>query len=169
MAGMSTSLFQAAWMVNDLERSIQQWVMSAPVGPFFVIPHAKVERVLYRGAPATLDFSAALAQAGPIQIELIQQHNDVPSAYRDVVSKGREGFHHVCTMTDAFDSEMRRYGSQGVVPVTQGAFGDIRFAYESRSGDAACNAGEPLQRRLQVPPADYIEVVTLRVRCGGPA
>jgi hypothetical protein len=129
MAAESASLYQVAWIVNDLERSIRRWIQTARVGPFFVFRHAKVDGVLYRGTPATLDFSAALAQAGPIQIELIQQHSEDPSAYRDVFPKGKEGFHHLLMMTNAFDAEIDRYRSEGSVAVTQGAFGDMRFAY----------------------------------------
>jgi hypothetical protein len=124
----STNLFQAAWVVNDLEKAIQRW-LNTGVGPFFVVPHSKVEHVSYRGAPATLDMSAGLAQAGPIQIELIQQHNDGPSAYRDMFPVGQEGFHHLCTMTNSFDADVQRYQSQGCAAVTQGSFGDMRFVY----------------------------------------
>lgn len=129
MARTSSNLFQVAWVVNDLERSIRHWLNTTGVGPFFVIRHAKLERIEYRGAPAALDMSAGLAQAGPIQIELIQQHDDGPSAYRDAFPKGQEGFHHLCTMTDSFDADVDRYRSQGCPAVTQGAFGDMRFVY----------------------------------------
>jgi len=129
MAGICTGLIQAAFIVNDLEAAVRRWITTAGVGPFFIVPHAKVERVQYRGAPAILDFSAALAQAGPLQIELIQQHNDGPSAYRDTYPKGQEGFHHVCMMTNHFDAELERHRAEGSATATQGAFGDMRFAY----------------------------------------
>jgi len=129
MTGSCTGLIQAAFIVNDLEDAVRRWLATARVGPFFIIPHAKVECVLYRGAPAVLDFSAALAQAGPLQIELIQQHSDTPSAYRDVYPKGREGFHHVCMMTNDFDAELARHAAEDSPTATQGAFGDMRFAY----------------------------------------
>jgi hypothetical protein len=125
----STNLFQVAWVVNDLEESIRHWLSTTGIGPFFVVAHSKVERITYRGEPAVLDMSAGLAQAGPIQIELIQQHNDGPSAYRDMYPKGREGFHHLCTMTTSFDADIDRYRTLGCAAVTQGAFGDMRFAY----------------------------------------
>jgi len=129
MTGMSTPFMQAAFIVNDLEQAVRHWIKTARVGPFFIVPHAKVERILYRGAPAELDFSGALAQAGPLQIELIQQHNDGPSAYRDMYPKGREGFHHLCTMTQDFDAEIARLRAEGSPAATEGAFGDMRFAY----------------------------------------
>jgi hypothetical protein len=129
MADMSTGLLQAAFVVNDLEEAAHRWISTARVGPFFIVPHAKVERVLYRGTPVTIDFSTALAQAGPLQIELIEQHNDSPSAYRDVYAKGQEGFHHLCTFTNSFDADLERHRSEGSPTAVQGAFGDMRFAY----------------------------------------
>ncbi len=129
MAHAATSLIQAAWVVNDLEQSMQRWIETLRVGPFFVVPHCKVEGVSYRGAPAPLDFSAALAQAGPMQIELIQQHGDGPSAYRDMFAKGQEGFHHCCVMTNTFDADLERHRAAGSSAATQGSFGDMRFAY----------------------------------------
>jgi hypothetical protein len=125
----TTSFFQVAWVVNSLEDSMQRWLTTTRCGPFYVVPHAKVERVLYRGAPASIDFSTALAQTGPIQIELIEQHSDGPSAYRDVYAKGQEGFHHLCMMTNSFDADLERHRLEGSPVATQGAFGDMRFAY----------------------------------------
>jgi hypothetical protein len=129
MAREKTDFFQAAWVVDDLEKSVQRWLTTARIGPFFIVPHVKVQGIRYRGRPATIDFSTALAQAGPIQIELIEQHDDGPSAYRDVYPRGREGFHHLCMMTNAFDAEIERHGSEGSEVATQGQFGDMRFAY----------------------------------------
>ena len=129
MPHATTSLMQAAWVVNDLEQSIHRWVDTLRVGPFFVVPHCKVDKVQYRGAPATLDFSAALAQAGPMQVELIQQHNDGPSAFRDVFKKGQEGFHHCCVMTNTFEADLERHRSAGSIAATQGFFGDMQYAY----------------------------------------
>jgi hypothetical protein len=53
-----TSLFRAAWVVNDLEESIRRWIATARVGPFFVVSHAKVERVKYRGTRASVSVRA---------------------------------------------------------------------------------------------------------------
>jgi hypothetical protein len=129
MAREANDFFQAAWVVEDLDKSVQRWLTTTKVGPFFMIRHVKAEQILYRGRPATLDFSTAIVQAGPIQIELIEQHNDGPSAYRDVFPQGREGFHHMCMMTHSFDSELERHRLEGSEVATQGVFGDMRFAY----------------------------------------
>ena len=44
--------------------------------------------------------SCAFAQAGPMQIELIEQHTDGPSVYRDMFPAGTGGFHHLCYWAD---------------------------------------------------------------------
>ena len=124
-----SGLFQAAWLVDDLERAVERWLTTTNVGPFYVIPHAQVERFQYRGQKSSIDMSGALAQAGPLQIELIEQHSDGPSAYRDVFPKGQEGFHHLARMTQTFDADLQQYRRQGLVVAAEGAFGDVRFAY----------------------------------------
>ena len=51
----------------------------------------------YRGAESKLDLQVAVAQAGPVQIELIEQFCDRPSVYRDLFGTGESGFHQICT------------------------------------------------------------------------
>jgi hypothetical protein len=120
---------QMCWVVDDLDAAMKHWTETCGVGPFYVIPHVKAQHVTYRGKPAELDFSGALAQAGRIQIELIQQHCDNASVYRDLIPKGRSGFHHIAMFALDYDRELAEYERQGLPVVTAGVFGDIRFAY----------------------------------------
>ena len=46
----------------------------------------------YKGQPSPVDVSLALANAGTLQIELIQQRNDAPSLYLDFLRAGHEGY-----------------------------------------------------------------------------
>ena len=121
--------FQAAWVVNDLEEAMQRWIKTARVGPFFVMSHVQVTETRYHGTPTPIDFSGALAQSGPLQIELIQQHSDTPSAYRDTFSPGQEGFHHMCSFVEDYDAEVENYRQQDAPVAFSGMSGDMRFAY----------------------------------------
>ena len=123
------AFFQTAWVVNDLQAAMNHWVKTANVGPFFVNAHVRTSNVTYRGQPTGFDHSLALAQAGPVQIELIEQHSDVPSVYRDSYPKGKEGFHHLGCFVDDVAAEVARYQAQGVELAYNGMFGDMRFAY----------------------------------------
>jgi hypothetical protein len=129
---------QVAWVVADLERAMRRWLETARVGPFFLNAHVVTEGLLYRGKPTSVDYSLAIAQAGSIQIELIQQHNDQPSAYRDGVPAGEDGFHHLACFVADFDAELVRLRDQGVETAASGKFGDMRFIYADTRPTLGC-------------------------------
>jgi catechol 2,3-dioxygenase-like lactoylglutathione lyase family enzyme len=124
-----TPFFQASWVVPDLEAAMHRWLDVAGTGPFFVNAHVQVSNPRYRGQPTSFDYSLALAQAGPLQIELIEQHDDEPSVYRDSVPRGQEGFHHMAYFADDIVAEFARYRDLGVTLVFEGQFGDMRLGY----------------------------------------
>jgi hypothetical protein len=106
---------QIAWVVDDLDKAIQQWQQTAQIGPFFVGTHvgAIFTEATHRGSPAEIDISCAIAQAGGVQIELIKQHGSAPSPYRDVYAEGESGLHHICSFVDDVDAECRNYQEHG--------------------------------------------------------
>jgi hypothetical protein len=72
----------------------------------------------------------ALAQAGSMQIELIQPTGDGPSAYRDTVPMGRPGFHHIALWSNDVDADIALYVEQGFDVAARGrASGIVDFAY----------------------------------------
>lgn len=106
---------QIAWVVDDLETAIRHWQQTAGIGPFFVGEHVGgiFTEATHRGSPVEVDMSCAIAQAGPVQIELIKQHGGAPSPYRDVYAEGESGLHHICSFVDDVDAECRNYQEQG--------------------------------------------------------
>src|SRR5690606_25691883 len=96
---MANRIIQMAWVVQDLERAMKAWINTNGVGPFFVAPLQNlVDRLDYRGQAVNLaatDVRLALAQAGDIQVELVEQRCDSPTFYRELVPAGRAGLHHV--------------------------------------------------------------------------
>lgn len=120
-------IVQHAWVVPDLDAAIHHWHRTLGVGPFLVNRNLQISEPLYRGRPRAVAFSTAVAQSGSIQIELVEQHDDLPSAFRDTVPIGRTAFHHVAIVAPDFDEALRSYA--GVDIASQGSFGDIRFVY----------------------------------------
>jgi hypothetical protein len=104
---------QNAYHVADLDEAIGRFHAVAGLGPFLVRRHIPLEEVAYRGAPASLDISAAMVQSGALQIELIQQHCDSPSAFRDMFARDEEGLHHVALFPEDHDAMLRHYRRQG--------------------------------------------------------
>lgn len=110
---------QYAYVVNDVEEAARNWVDTIGAGPFFVSPHHKSENVTYRGAPCDADLSYAFGQAGPAHIQLIQQHCDTPSAYREMFKPGEQGFHHFAIIVPDFDGEKARFEAKGCESVME--------------------------------------------------
>ena len=126
--------FQIAWVVDDLLASAARWVEVYGVGPFHVLPRTRMEG-RYRGATASLEIQTAVTQAGPVQLELIEQRNDAPSVYRDLFPRGRSGLHHLGTITTDFDAACRHYRDLGYEAVTELESDQYRLGYFDTSVD----------------------------------
>ena len=115
---MSDRIIQNAYYVADLDLAITRFHNLWDLGPFFVRRHIGLENVLYRGEPATLDISAAYTQAGDIMIELVTQHNDAPSIFRDRFAAHESGFHHVALDFGDHDSQVESFNNRGFDSIT---------------------------------------------------
>ena len=117
------TVFQNAWVVKDIEIACLRWADEMGVGPFFLneYPTGTFSDVTYRGEPADLAMKVAIAQAGPVQIELIEPITE-QCAYRDSVPKGSEGFHHMCVWTLDFDADRSYFESFGYETVQSMSF-----------------------------------------------
>jgi hypothetical protein len=135
---VNRKVIQASWVVDDVERMAREWVRTTGIGPFFVFAHIPVEEGSYRGQPRALDFSVAIAQAGDVQIELVAQHDDGPSAYRDLIAAGHRGFHHIALYCEDYDRDLGAYTERGFVPAFSGAFSGKRFCYIDTSASIGC-------------------------------
>lgn len=125
-------IVQNAYVVRDLEAAVAHWAGKVGVGPFFLMEHIRFGEVWFRGAPLTIDLSVAIAQWGEIQVELVHQHDDSPSIYREFAARHGEGLQHVGVMTPSVAEHLERLAERGITPVQHGATAnDMRFAYVS--------------------------------------
>jgi catechol 2,3-dioxygenase-like lactoylglutathione lyase family enzyme len=125
---------QIAFVVRDLDVALDYWTKTLGVGPFYVMRNMTPDDFRYRGAPSPSPrMSIALGNSGDLQVEIIEQHDDRPSAYRDFLDSGREGMQHVSAWVtrDGYDDVMKRMTDTGVEVVHEGrlAAADVRFAY----------------------------------------
>jgi methylmalonyl-CoA/ethylmalonyl-CoA epimerase len=89
-------VMQIAFVPSDFDAALDFWTKTMGVGPFYLQPNLCLPGMLYRGQPSAPVFSVAIAYWGEIQIELIQQHNDAPSIYRDWRAVDGSSMHHTC-------------------------------------------------------------------------
>lgn len=92
---------QIAYHVPDPAAAAERHAREYGWGPFFLMEHIPLERARYRGRPAAFDHTSAYGQAGELMVEFITQHNDGPSALRDLYRADQSGLHHVaCFVPD---------------------------------------------------------------------
>ncbi|MGW1420030.1 VOC family protein [Bradyrhizobium manausense] len=94
---------------------MRHWIEIMQVGPFFHIERPQFIDFRHKGKPSDLWVSAAFAQCGHLQIELIQQRNDAPSMYRDFLEAGREGLQHVAFwhLPESYDAVLAKALASG--------------------------------------------------------
>ncbi|MGV0838149.1 VOC family protein [Mycolicibacterium thermoresistibile] len=112
---------QLGFVVDDLLATATRWVQVFGVGPFHVLPR-RAAPCRYRGAESTVDLQVAVAQAGPVQIELICDHSEGPTVFRDLAARPQAdgiGFHQVSTLTADYDGKVAHYRSLGYEPACE--------------------------------------------------
>ena len=96
--------FQLGFVVDDLLAASERWARVYGVGPFHVLPPVEVP-CTYRGTESEIAMQIAIAQAGPVQIELIEQRRERASVFRDLFAKAQSGFHQLCTVTPDYEGK----------------------------------------------------------------
>nr|CRL79109.1 glyoxalase [Mycolicibacterium malmesburyense] len=120
--------FQLGHVVDDVVEAAAEWARVFGVGPFHVLPVAD-QVADYGGETRTVQIQVAVAQAGPVQIELIQQHCQTPSIYSEWSRGGTSSFHQIATVTGDYDSKTAHFASLGYPVAAQSVGGGFRVAY----------------------------------------
>jgi hypothetical protein len=122
------SIFQYAYFVDDLEAAAERWAATVGAGPFFITAHHRADEFSYRGQPIEADVSYAFGYAGSTQIQLIQQHDNLPSIYLDMFPTGF-GHHHIAFLAHDYEAERDRLVADGFELACELAANDITAAY----------------------------------------
>ena len=126
---------QIGYVVRDIKRAMALWSGTLGVGPFYLLRNVEFQNYRYRGRPSRAPIiDVAFGNSGDVQIELIQQRNDAPSAYREFLSAGREGMQHISSWFSdhgEYDRAHAALVSQGlqIVHESLGTESSGRFAY----------------------------------------
>jgi hypothetical protein len=125
--------FQLGFVVNDVVEAANRWAAVFGVGPFHVMPRVQA-MCTYRGKPSMLDIQFGVAQAGPVQFELIQEHSPNPSVF-SALAGGGAAFHQLCTLTVDYDKATAHYRRLGYEVACEIATRDQRVAYVDTTAD----------------------------------
>ncbi len=129
-------IIQVAYVVADIQAAMREFTARLNIGPWFVSGPFVPPEGVYRGRPTDIRLTLALGFSGHMSFELIQQHDDKPSVYREVIERRGYGFHHWALAIDDLDREIAAYAAGGYAV----AFSDrsprgARIAYVDTSRD----------------------------------
>lgn len=132
------NISQLGFVVTDLQAAMKHWIDDLNVGPFFHAPLIEPDNFHHRGVPHSAPFTAALANSGAVQIELIQVLDDAPSQWQEFLASGREGLQHVGYWTDDFDADYEHALQAGYEVAHHGVLAGGRFVYFDTSHPMGC-------------------------------
>lgn len=104
---------QIAFVVPDAQAAALAHSARYGSGPFYLVEHYPLHVHRYRGVDSVLDVTSCYGQWGNVTAEFIQQHDDQPSAYRDLVAAGETRIHHFAQFVDNFEAEVAKYEAEG--------------------------------------------------------
>jgi hypothetical protein len=129
-------IVQCAYTVADIDKSMRDFASRLRVAPWFVLGPFTAPEGQYRGKPTNINLTLAIAFAGHMMIELIQQNNDVPSVYRETIAVRGHGFHHWAIASTDFDADIARYLAMGYeIAFSDRSPGGVRIAYMDARDD----------------------------------
>ena len=124
------SLQRLVHVVPELGPAMQAWSGATGAGPFFLFPKLALTSHEHRGSAALPSLSIATAYAGDVLIELVQLHDDTPSAWRE-----SGGALTPALVVDDLDAAVAAEVEAGNPCVTRGAYGfGARFAFIDARG-----------------------------------
>jgi Glyoxalase/Bleomycin resistance protein/Dioxygenase superfamily len=107
-------VIQFAYTVPDIQEGMRHYAELLHIGPWFLIGPFVPPKGIYRGATTKMKVSLAFAFSGRLMIELIEQHDDEPSVFRETLSaRGAHGFHHWAVGARDFEKTAAQYQSRG--------------------------------------------------------
>ena len=119
---------QLAYHAPDIDKAARYWAHQINAGPFYLFEHIKLKQSLYRGRSVAFDHSSAYGQLGEVMIELIRQHDDAPSAVRDMYDAKTAGLHHAAIFVDSVDDALEKAASKDMACVLDATLADgMRF------------------------------------------
>lgn len=133
---------QVALVVKDLDQAVRNWFHVLGVGPWQFYTYGKplVKRMTRHSVPAEYRMRLALANVGPLRIELIEALEG-DTVYQEFVDRHGYGVHHLGILVENMASALQRAREAGFEMTQDGAgFGpddDGHYAYldtESRLG-----------------------------------
>ncbi len=107
------TVMQTCYVVEDIMAAIHYYTRTLNIGPFYLLSRAKGQDRMYRGRNMPSETSVAMAFSGNMNVELVQQHDDVPSVVKEHVDRYGYGFHHFGLAYEDVEAVIPLYQGEG--------------------------------------------------------
>lgn len=130
---------QFAFHAPSIEEHAARWAGEMGAGPFYIFDRIALSKSLYRGAATRFDHSSAYGQLGDMMIELIHQHDDTPSAVRDMFAADEAGLHHAAIFVDNVAKAIAQAERRGMAIALDAVTADgVRFVMADARAKYGC-------------------------------
>jgi hypothetical protein len=119
---------QIAWVVHDLQQSVDNWLRVSGVGPWTCFRNVAMAGKL-DGHAARVRMHVALGYQADMEIELIEDLGAGPSPYRSADGEPLVGMHHVGWFSDDVAADVTRGTARGMQVKFEAANEVTRVAY----------------------------------------
>ena len=131
---LANGVAQVALVVEDLDATVANYWRLFGIGPWHFYTYARplVKEMSYRGRPADYAMRVALANIGPLRIELIEMASG-DTIYAEHVAEHGYGVHHLGVLVDDMRAALAQAEAAGLTMTQDGAGfgrdGDGHYAY----------------------------------------
>jgi len=156
---VSGQIFQLGFVVADIDASMRFYAEAPGIGHFTCSRGFKAPAGWYRGSSAMPELTIAHAFTGRLFLEFIQQHDDIPSVYKEFTDKHGYGLHHlgIALAPEDFDKTLERYYSLGFENIfTDQLPGGARIRYIGPKNEGAA---EKLRNETGVSYFECVEIL----------
>ena len=125
-----TQIQQVCIVVNDLQKTVENFWNLLGIGPWAIYPFGSpvIPDLKYYGKPAWGRYKGAVAQVGPIELELFETLEGA-SVYQDWIDEHGEGLHHLKFLVEDLDVARveKVMAEQGLPSIQGGHFGPPEY------------------------------------------
>ncbi len=122
-------LGQIGIVVEDLEKTKEMFETTFGIGPWAVFDGEPVKCV-DRGKEVSFRGKMAMAQSGPVQIELIQILEGDDTIHTDFLKEHGEGIHHVGFIVRDIESRIKKAKDEGIEILQHGLLRQMGLTVE---------------------------------------
>ena len=129
--------------VKDLDKAVEYYSSVFGIGPFKTQVY-EMNQFIYRGKPANARVRAAIANCGPVFIELVQVlEGETP--HTEFLRKKGEGIQHIAFRVDGLEAKLAELAKQGIEPVMR-----YRLLMEPPADSKGKAGGRPNRGRVEL-------------------